>query len=121
MLFTGSRRYPTASALNDVVETMGGTLAAATHGDYTLFDLTTPPASLQTACAMMGAIFTEPVFSQIDIEKGIVREEILENLDDDHREVDADNLSRRQVFGSHPLGYPITGTLSNVDRFTERD
>jgi predicted Zn-dependent peptidase len=121
MLFRGTRRYPTAYALNHAIESLGGTLSAATHGDYTLFDMAVPPTAVEGACGLLGSIFTQPVFSQIDTEKGIVREEILEDLDDDHRDINADNLARRQVFGAHPLGYPITGTLANVERFTERD
>jgi predicted Zn-dependent peptidase len=121
MLFRGTRHLPSAQAINQAIETFGGTLSAATHSDYTLFDMTVPPESVGEACRMMGEIFTRPVFSQIDVEKKIVREEILENLDDDHREMNADNLSRLQVFGRHPLGYPITGTLANVERFDEDD
>ena len=121
MLFRGTKRHPTAFALNDAIERLGGTLAAATHGDYTLYDMGVPPEAVDDACALLGSIFTRPVFSQIDVEKGIVREEILESLDDDLCEVNADNLSRSQVFGTHPLGFPIAGTLQNVERFTERD
>jgi predicted Zn-dependent peptidase len=121
MLFRGTTRYPSAFALNDAIERLGGTLAAATHGDYTLFDMGVPPEAVESACALLGSIFTKPVFSQIDAEKGIVREEILETLDDDLCEANADNLSRMQVFGNHPLGYPITGTLANIERFRERD
>ncbi len=120
MLFRGTDRYPTAFAVNDAIERLGGTLAAATHGDYTLYDMGVPPAAVEDACALLGSIFTRPVFGQIDVEKGIVREEILESLDDELCEVNADNLSRAQVFGKHPLGYPIAGTLANVERFTER-
>src|SRR5215207_64561 len=97
MLFRGTRKYPTSYALNNAIETMGGTLGAATHGDYTLFDMAVPPSALDAACKLMGQMFTQPVFSAIDVEKGIVREEILENLDDEHREVNADNLSRLQL------------------------
>lgn len=121
MLFRGTEQYPTAYALNHAIESLGGTLSAATHGDYTLFDMAVPPPALEAACTLLGSMFTRPAFSQIEVEKGIVREEILENLDDEHREVNADNLARRQVFGRHPLGYPITGTLENVERFTVRD
>ncbi len=121
MLFRGTDRHPSAFALNDAIERLGGTLAAATHGDYTLFDMGVPPAAVENACALLGSVFTRPVFSQIDAEKGIVREEILETLDDDLLEANADNLSRLQVFGEHPLGYPITGTLANIERFTVRD
>jgi predicted Zn-dependent peptidase len=121
MLFRGTRRHRTAQALNHAIETLGASLGAATHSDYTRFDMTAPPDSLTAACRLLGDVFTTPVFSQVDVEKKIVREEILENLDDDHRDVNADNLSRLQVFGRHPLGYPITGTLENVERFTARD
>lgn len=120
MLFRGTDRHPTAFAVNDAIERLGGSLAAATHGDYTLYDMGVPPEAVEAACALLGSVFTRPVFSQIDVEKGIVREEILESLDDELCEADADNLSRAQVFGRHPLGYPIVGTLANVQRFTER-
>lgn len=121
MLFRGTESHPTAYALNDAIERLGGSLGAATHGDYTVFDLTVPPEALAAGCAVLGTMLTRPVFSQIEVEKGIVREEILEDLDDDHRDVNADNRVRRMVFGAHPLGYPITGTLENVERFTQVD
>src|SRR6476646_10570390 len=47
MLFRGTTRYPTAFALNDAIERLGGTLAAATHGDYTLFDMGVPPEAVE--------------------------------------------------------------------------
>ena len=49
--------------------------------------------------------------------RGIVREEILEDLDEEGRQIDADNLVRELVYGSHPLGFTITGSLAQLDRF----
>lgn len=121
MLFRGTARYPTAAAFNHRVESMGGSLNAATHGDFTLFELTVPPDALADGCAELGEVFARPVFSDIDVERGIVREEILEDLDEDGRDVNADNLVRAQVFRAHPLGYPITGSVENVERFAVRD
>ncbi len=120
MLFRGTRRLPTAAQFNHRIESLGGTLTAATHGDFTLFELTVPPDALVDGCAELGEVFASPVFSDCQVEKGIVREEILEDLDEDGRDVNADNVLRAAVFGDHPLGYPITGSVKNVERFTER-
>lgn len=120
MLFRGTKHLPTAAAFNHRIESLGGTLTAATHGDFTLFELTVPPDALADGCAELGEVFMSPVFSDCEVEKGIVREEILEDLDEDGRDVNADNVLRAAIFGQHPLGYPITGSVKNVDRFTER-
>jgi len=121
MLFRGTRRHPTGAELNDAIERVGGNLAAETHGDYTVFDLAVPPEGIETACELLGSIFREPSFAHLEVEKGIVREEILGSLDGDHCEINPDNLSRSQVFGRHPLGFPIAGTLENIDGFTVYD
>lgn len=120
MLFRGTAKYPNAAAFNLAIESLGGSLNAATHGDFTLFELTTPPAALHKGAGIVGEIFRAPVFADIDVEKNIVGEEILEDLDEDGVDVNADNLCRAQVFAGHPLAFPITGTASNVSRFTAR-
>ncbi|MBI5516143.1 MAG: insulinase family protein [Deltaproteobacteria bacterium] len=120
MLFRGIRRLPTASAFNHQVEALGGSLAAATHGDFTRFELTLPPGALADGAQLLGEVFTEPVFSDREVETGIVREEILEDLDEDGTDINADNVVRARVFLGHPLAMPITGSVKNVERFTER-
>jgi predicted Zn-dependent peptidase len=121
MLFRGTTRRPSAAEFNHGIESLGATLTAATHGDYTLFELSIPPDALVQGCVELGEVFTSPVFSDRDVEKGIVREEILEDLDEDGTDVNVENLCRAEVFRGDPLGFPITGTTRNVDRFTERD
>ncbi|MEZ4408806.1 MAG: insulinase family protein [Polyangiales bacterium] len=79
-----------------------------------------PPDALADGAAVVGEVFRAPVFADIEVEKGIVREEILEDLDEDGTDVNADNVSRAQVFAGHGLGMPITGSAANVDRFTVR-
>ncbi len=120
MLFRGTERRPTAAAFNHGVESLGGSLNAATHADYTVFDLTVPPEALEAGCVELGEVFSIPCFSDIAVEKAIVREEILEDLDEDGNDVSADNLAHASVFAGTPLAWSITGTTANVARFTER-
>jgi predicted Zn-dependent peptidase len=121
MLFRGCRRYPTAYALNRAIEDLGGTLFAATHTDSTLYQVTLPPDNLVRGMEILGELFSRPVFSGMSIEKRIVREEILEYLDECGRDVDADNLVREAKFGDHPLGMTITGSAENLRKFGKRD
>ena len=121
MLFRGSARYPTSFALNLAIEELGGTLYAETGRDYSLYQIALNPRHLQRGLEILGDLFAAPEFRDIDLERQIIVEEILEDLDDRGRNVNLDDQSRRQVWGEHPLGFPITGPLRNVRRFTTRD
>ncbi len=120
MIYRGTRRVPSAHAANLAFERLGGTLFASTQVDHGIFSLTLPPESLDAASALFGEVLSQPAFLDIDIEKGIVLEEILEDLDDEGRQVDADNLSRAIIYRDHPLGFTITGSEAQVRSFDER-
>ena len=121
MLFRGSSRYPSSFALNLAIEELGGTLYAETGRDYSLYQISLHPRQLQRGMEILGDLFSAPEFTDIDLERQIIVEEILEDLDDRGRNVNIDDQSRKQVWGEHPLGFPITGPLKNVRRFSTRD
>lgn len=121
MLFRGTERHPSAYEINRAIEELGGQLTAATHVDFTVYRINLPPESLAQGLALFGEVFRSPIFEGIDVEKGILREEILEGLDEDGQRVDVDDLSRDLLFAPHPLGYNITGELANVEAFTIED
>jgi predicted Zn-dependent peptidase len=66
---------------------------------------------------MLAEVMQRPVFSSLEIEKGIVREEILEGVDERGRNIDPDTLLRSLAFAEHPLGFPIAGNLETLERF----
>ncbi len=119
MIYRGTRRVPSAHAVNLAFERLGGSLFASTQVDHGIFSLTLPPESLDEACGLFGEVLSQPAFLDIDIERGIVLEEILEDLDDEGRQVDADNLSRALIYRDHPLGFTITGSDAHVRSFDE--
>jgi predicted Zn-dependent peptidase len=121
MLFRGSEALPSAALVNDAVESLGASMNAATHSDFTMFELSAPPDALAAATAILGGLLTAPVFADRKVEVGIVREELLEDVDDRGQDISPDNHARRLVFGEHPLGAPIAGTAHNVTRFTDDD
>ena len=119
MLYRGTPSLPSAHEVNLAFERLGGYLYAATQADFGVFSVTLPSESMDGASALFGDVLARPSFFDIEIEKGIVCEEILEDLDDDGRQIDADNLSRQMIYPSHPLGYTITGTQETVRSFDE--
>jgi predicted Zn-dependent peptidase len=119
MIYRGTRRMPSAHAVNLAFERLGGLLFASTQVDHGIFSLSLPPESLDEACALFGEVLSQPAFLDIDIERGIVLEEILEDLDDEGHQVDADNISRALIYGNHPLGFTITGGERHVRSFDE--
>ena len=119
MLYRGTPRLPSAHQVNLAFERLGGFLYAATHTDFGVFSVTLPPESMDEASSHFGELLREPLFADIEIEKGIVCEEILEDLDDEGRQVDADNISRALIYPTHPLGFTITGDETRVRSFDD--
>jgi predicted Zn-dependent peptidase len=121
MLFRGTEKYPTSLALNTAVERLGSTLHAETGRDYTLFQLALEPAHVPAAIDVIGELLTHPRFSDIELERELILEEINEDYDEQGVEINADDIARGLVFEDHPLGQRIIGPRGNVERFSLAD
>jgi predicted Zn-dependent peptidase len=117
MVFRGTRSLESAHAQALAFERLGSTLYAATHVDHGVMTVSVPPHNLERVLALLGEVTIDPRYTELEIERGIVREEILEDLDDEGRAIDADNLARALMYEKHPLGFSITGGLSTLERF----
>jgi predicted Zn-dependent peptidase len=121
MLFRGTERLPDAYALNHAIEALGGTLYAETGRDYSLYQISLHPETLEPGLELFGEIFATPAFSDVDVERRIVLEEMHEDHDEDATLINIDDLSRLAVWPDHPLGQRITGPYENVERFDDAD
>jgi predicted Zn-dependent peptidase len=121
MLFRGTERYPTSLALNTAIERLGSTLHAETGRDYTLFQLALEPAHVPAAIDLMSELLGRPRFSDIELERTLILEEINEDYDEHGVEINADDIARGLVFDDHPLGQRIIGPRGNVERFSLAD
>lgn len=118
MLFRGTERFANTYELSLAAETLGGMIEAATYADFTHYQISVPREHAEAGLELLAELVRAPRLLELELEKKIVREEILADLDAEGREVDAENLSRMLVFGEHPLGFKITGDADHVDRFT---
>jgi predicted Zn-dependent peptidase len=117
MLYRGTAEHPSAHDLAVAFERIGGSLVATTSSDTGTLEVTAPPPSLTDTISLFSEVLSAPTFTGIDTERGIVREEILESLDDDGQCISSDDLIRELLFDGHPLGQPISGTLSQLGTF----
>src|SRR5690606_34012217 len=118
MIFRGSSSRPTSAALNLAIEELGGTLDAATHVDFTELSLSLPSSQLEEGLMRLAEIVAAPVFADFEVEKKILREELLDDLDAGGRDTGVGNFARRPLFGARPLAQSTTGPLDNVMRFS---
>jgi predicted Zn-dependent peptidase len=121
MLFRGSARFPDSYALNLAIEERGGMLYAETGRDYSLYQISLHPREVPAALTILGDLFTTPTFDDIERERSIILEEILEDLDDRGRKITVDDIARESAWPRQPLGFSIIGPTKNVRRFTTRD
>lgn len=117
MLYRGAPSHPTAQRLALAFESLGGMLLAATATDSGSLSTSSPPENFAAALNLYAEVFQHPVLDGIEIEKNIVLQEILEGVDEQGRVIDPDNLIRALAFPNHPLGWPITGTIAQLERF----
>jgi len=121
MLHRGTASHPSAHAQALAFERIGATLGAATYADHGVLSVVVPPASVSEVIELLAEVCQAPIFDAIDVERGIVREEILESLDARGRRTAPDDLLREVLFPGHPLGFPITGTLKTLASFDRKE
>jgi predicted Zn-dependent peptidase len=121
LFFRGSVGYPDTVAMNAVVEAAGGSLNGITARDHGCYYTPIHPQEVGTGLAVLGDLMRRPLLTEMDVEREVILEEILDEVDASGRDIDPDNLSKRIVFGEHPLGFKIAGTARNVRRLRPRD
>jgi predicted Zn-dependent peptidase len=121
MLFRGTRGYPSSFALNQAIESLGGTLHAETGRDYSLYQISLAPEVVSEGVAIFGELLGAPRLSQIDLERQIILEEIAEDLDEHGKDQNLDDQIREHMFAGHGLAQKITGPARNVRRFSVAD
>lgn len=121
MLFRGSRSYRDATALNAAAEDLGGFLDGATYRDHLALATGCHPSAVGQAIRILGEVAQTPRYLALEVERSIIREELLEGLDAQGRSVDLDNVAHQLTFPRHGLALPIEGTLHNLNSLQRSD
>ena len=120
LFFRGSLAWPDTVAMNAAVESAGGSLNGITARDHGCYYTPIHPDEVGTGLAILGDLIRRPLLKEMDVEREVILEEILDEVDADGRDIDPDNL-RSDRLRDHPLGYKIAGTPEIVRRLSRRE
>src|SRR5437868_10101225 len=103
------------------VEDCGGALNGVTTREPGYYFTPVHPDRVEVPLTVIGDMLARPLFKDIDVEREVILEEILDEVDEDGRDIDVDNLSRSAIFPGDPLGMKIAGTRDTVWAIGESD
>ncbi len=120
MLFRGNKKFSDSLALNREFETIGRDLRAATHSEYTSFGFSPHLPYLERAMELFVTLFQEPTFPGIELEREIILEECLEDLNDKGENININNLACQLLYDGDPLAWPTIGTEETIKSINEK-
>ncbi len=120
MLFKGTEKY-TAREIAEAMDAIGGQLNAFTSREYTCYYARVLDEHLEFAISLLGEMLRFSRFDSGELEKerGVVLEEI--NMYQDEADELVHDQFVKSIFGDHPLGRPILGTMESVASLTRED
>ena len=121
VLFRGSENFPDSLQVNGLIEDVGGSLNGMTLRDQSHYDTPIHPRHLELGLQVLGDLVARPLFAGLDLEREIILEEMMDELDMSGRDIDVGNLVMRLIFGGHPLGLKVAGTREAVRALGESD
>ena len=124
MLFRGNRKYPDSISLNLEFEKIGRDLRASTLSEYTYYGFSPHYDQLERGMELFAEFFTDPTFPGIELERGIILEEYLEDLNAEGENIDINNVACDLMYENDPLALPTIGTeetIKSIDAAMLRD
>jgi predicted Zn-dependent peptidase len=121
MLFRGTREFPSNLELETAFEAIGGCVNATTDEESTCYFSRVHPDHVAEGVELFASMLLRPTLKGIDIEKRIISEEALEDINEQGEETNPHNLSSRLLWPGHPLGKPTIGYLDTIKSFAVED
>lgn len=121
MVFKGSKKRPTAKAISEVVDSIGGEFNAATSKDWTNFYIKTRIGNLEIAMDVLSDMVLNPLLKseEIEREKGTIIQEIA--MYEDTPMMHIGDVFEELVFAGSPLGWDTAGTSKTVKSIKKDD
>lgn len=121
MAFKGGRKYKTARAVSEAIDSIGGDFNAGTSKHWTNFYVRSSVQHLEKCFDVLSDMLLSPSLKQSDInrEKGVIIEEM--NMYEDTPTYKIGDLFENLIFEKTNLGRDIIGTKETVNSLTKKD
>ncbi len=113
LLFKGTKRRD-ALEIAAVMDAVGGEMNAFTAKEYTCYYARVLDSDLPLAVDVVSDMVTSSLIAEGDVEseRGVILEEIA--MHDDAPDDIVHDAFARAIFGDHPLGRPVLGTVDSI-------
>jgi predicted Zn-dependent peptidase len=118
MLFKGTADFPTGLELERAFEAVGGSANAATDSETTSFHSRVHPNHLGEGIKLFASMLQRPLFNDLDLERRVILEEALGDLNETGRQINPDNIVAGRLFPNHPLGQPTVGSRHVIEHLS---
>ena len=120
MAFKGTATR-TVQEINLDAERLGADVNAFTSKDTTGYFMSGLGRHVEQFLAMTADIVLNSTFPQQELQRelDVIRQEAIEYFEDPQES--SSELLDRAIFGEHPMGMPVIGTVENIERFTRDD
>ncbi len=117
-LFKGTKKYPTAMAINEIVDGIGGDMNAFTSKEATQYYIKARSKFLPLIFDILTDMVQEPLFdaAELEKEKGVIIEEM--NMYKDMPQAVVEEALDLLMWPKDVLGQPIIGQKKTVTSFT---
>lgn len=118
MLFKGTRRFPTARAISEAIENLGGDLDGSTSKEFTDYSVQISSEHLDIAFDVLTDLIRAPLFAPEEIEKErrVIGEELRMYKDSPQDWVPV--LLNESLFPGAPLGREVVGSPATLQAIT---
>jgi predicted Zn-dependent peptidase len=121
MVFKGSKKRPSAKAISEIVDSIGGEFNAGTSKDWTNFYIKTRVGNIETAMDVLADMVLNPLLKpeEIEREKGTIIQEIA--MYEDTPMMHIGDVFEELAFAGNPLGWDTAGTQKTVKAIKRND
>ncbi len=124
MMFRGNKVYPDSISLNKEFEKIGRDLRASTLSEYTFYGFSPHVSQLAKGMELFADFFSHPNFKDLELERQIILEEYLEEINENGDNIDINNHACKLLYKGTPLAMPTIGiesTIKSIDVAALRD
>ncbi len=114
LLFKGTDERP-GREISEAIEAVGGELNAHTAHEHTAFYTRVPASAADVGLGLLCDVVTAPSFDadEVESERQVILEEL--HLAEDEGDDRVLSLSHEALWGDHPLGREVLGSLESID------
>ncbi len=119
--FKGTKKYPTAKKLSEVVDSIGAEFNANTGKEHTQYYIRGAAEHLDLIVDVLTELLQNPLFDEKEIEreKGVIIEEI--NMYKDNPQIHIESLFEETMWPTSPVGWDIAGTADVIRAIKRQD